>query len=110
MLEKPIIVPEQWITVGMQKAVVRAVHDGTQADCTVFYLDERNRPMQAEVRWTERGWECIHSTGLSDSARTDAEGRRFLTILRTGIRAAPAPTRRPRVAARGSALKPSSRR
>jgi hypothetical protein len=108
--ERPQIVVEQWITVGAKKAVVSAVHEGAEADCTVVYLDGRNRPMYAEVVWTERGWEFVKSAGSSGPAQNDPRWRDYVTILRAGIHASPPSARRQHTPQQGGNVKPLARR
>jgi hypothetical protein len=109
--ERPEIVPQQWITVGMKKVVVSFVHDeGAPADCTVVYLDERNRPMYAEVTWTEHGWAFVTGAGPRGAAHTDDRWHDCVTIVRAGVHASPPRGRTAYPTQRGTALTPSPRR
>lgn len=111
MAERPEIVPKQWITVGMKKAVVSFVHEeGTPADCTVVYLDGRNRPMYAEVTWAEQGWEFVTRAGTSGAAHADARWHDFVTILRAGVHASPPQGKNAYATQRGAEFKSSPRR
>lgn len=108
MAERPEIFPTQWITVGTKKAVVSDVHEDSDADCTVVYLDGRNRPVYALAQWGERGWEFVKAGAAMKAVPSQNKGRDVVAILRAGLRAAP-PSRNAPITP-SKAIKPSPRR
>ncbi len=110
MAERPNIFPSQWITLGTKKAVVSDVHDGEETAGTVVYLDGRNRPVCAEVHWTEHGWEFVKTAGTRKTTPTDAKGREAVAILRAGLHASPPQAKNTYGPGKVTAIKPSPHR
>lgn len=81
MAARPDIVPEQWITVGKNKAVVSRVYEDGHADGEVVYLDGRNRAVYTDVSWTGTVWEFLQQDGAARYAEKEARLRPFVHIL-----------------------------
>ena len=66
MPPKPSVQPREWIGIGkpgLLKGVVCTVYEPAEhpqhADCEVVFLDERNRAINRDVRWSGAYWEFI---------------------------------------------------
>jgi hypothetical protein len=104
---RPDISPEQWITVGLKRAVVSRVYDDAHADGEVVYLDGRNRAVYADITWTEQGWKCLKQDGTGGYAEPQARLRHFVHILHDGVHAVSASPRSTNAARRKAARRPS---
>ncbi len=107
MATRPDIAPEQWITVGMKRAVVSRIYDDAHADGEVVYLDGRNRAVYADITWTEQGWKFLKQDGAGGEAGAPARLRAFFPIPHDGAHAVSASPRSTNAARRRAARRPS---
>ena len=88
MGDEPGISPGQWITVGKGRnvdAVVCRIYEDT-GNCEIVYLDERDRAINEDAKWTGTHWEFASQEPTGGYADNYGRLQSFVSILRSGRR------------------------
>jgi len=90
MTEMPKISPGDWIWVGEDgevRAVVCKVYDSISVaggNIEVVFLDNRNRAINLDVKWTGNNWEFVFQGDYGGYADRYARLEPYVRILRSG--------------------------
>lgn len=74
--------PGSWIPVGGKSPVESVVCTVRPGRIEVVYLNEENKALHAEAKWTSQGWAFLTKNGSGKPADRDQRLEPYIKILR----------------------------
>jgi len=90
MPEMPKVSPRDWIWIGEKdevRAVVSKVYDSISVaggNIEVVFLDDRNRAINLDAKWTGNNWELVFQGDYGGYADRYHRLKPYVSILRSG--------------------------
>lgn len=77
------IAPGDWITIGENRHISGVVCNIRPGRIEAVYLNERNKAMHGEVKWTGKCWDFVHKNDPGKPADKDHRLEPYVKILRS---------------------------
>lgn len=77
--------PGDWIMLGDKNPVEAVVCSIRPGRVEVVFLDEHNKAVHAEAKWSKQGWVLADKDSRGKPADKDPRLERYVGILRSGV-------------------------